>query len=173
MKIKINLFFHYIQLPEDLPFEYLLQNAEKLYEKYPPEQIELDVQKMIIKEFVYLYIKSFHRIWKWINPFRFSCRKQQREKEAKEAAKRRLQLQRKAAARNSIVYRILPQMLWSKRSMFVTTAFSIVVGICAYYYKAHLISMTSGFSWNTANYMVFMFQRYTRGRPQINSLYHK
>lgn len=42
-----------MQLPEDLPFEYLLQSAEKLYEKHPPEQIELDVQKMIIREFVY------------------------------------------------------------------------------------------------------------------------
>lgn len=42
------------QLPEDLPFEYLLQNAEKLYAKHPPEQIELDVQQMIIREYVYL-----------------------------------------------------------------------------------------------------------------------
>lgn len=55
------ILIHSFQLPEDLPFEYLLQNAEKLYAKYPPEKIELDVQQMIIREFVFLniyYIKS-------------------------------------------------------------------------------------------------------------------
>lgn len=85
-------------------------------------------------------------------------RKKQREKEAQAAAKRRLQLQRKAAGKDSIVHRILP--VWTRRSVFMTTAFSIVVGFCAYYYKAQLISISSGISWNTANYFTFMLQRF-------------
>lgn len=40
------------QLPDDLPFEYLLVNSTKLYKKYPPELIEKDVRKLIIKELV-------------------------------------------------------------------------------------------------------------------------
>lgn len=78
--------------------------------------------------------------------FRFIVhRKQQREKDAKAAAKRRLQLNQKAA-KNSIINRLIPQMMWSRRTAFVTTAFSIMVGICAYYYKTQFISVTSGFS---------------------------
>ncbi|XP_031624630.1 TBC1 domain family member 20 [Contarinia nasturtii] len=110
------------QLPEDLPFEYLLQNAAELYKQHPPDEIELEVQIMVQKE------------------------KEQREKEIKEAAKRRLQIQRKAAAKNSLVYRYIPQILWNRRTALATTAFSIVIGICAYYYKAQFISLTSGIS---------------------------
>lgn len=110
------------QLPEDLPFEYLLPKAAELYEKHPPDEIELEVQLMVIQE------------------------KKQREQEQKEAAKRRLQAQRKAVAKNSLLYRILPTILWSRRTALATTAFSIVIGICAYYYKTQFISVTSGFS---------------------------
>lgn len=42
--------FHIAQLPEDLPFEYLLKNAEELYRKYPPKLVEKDVENMIAKE---------------------------------------------------------------------------------------------------------------------------
>lgn len=38
------------ELPEDLPFEYLLELATALYVKYPPHEIEVDVDLMIIKE---------------------------------------------------------------------------------------------------------------------------
>ncbi|XP_026468768.1 TBC1 domain family member 20 isoform X2 [Ctenocephalides felis] len=37
-------------LPDDLPFEKLLISAAKLYEKYPPEELEKDVQIMMDKE---------------------------------------------------------------------------------------------------------------------------
>lgn len=56
-------FLYFVQLPEDLPFEYLLQNAEKLYEKHPPEQIELDVQQMIIRELVNFHIGTNMSDW--------------------------------------------------------------------------------------------------------------
>lgn len=45
----ITLLFPF-QLPEDLPFEYLLKSAENLYRKYPPRVIEKDVETMIAKE---------------------------------------------------------------------------------------------------------------------------
>lgn len=40
------------QLPEDLPFEYLLCKAAELYKKHPPDVIELDVEQLIAKEYV-------------------------------------------------------------------------------------------------------------------------
>lgn len=80
------------------------------------------------------------------SPFSF-YRKQQREKDARAAAERRRQWEkRRALAKQSVIQRMVPQMLWNRRSAFVTTAFSIVVGICAYYYKTQLISITSGIS---------------------------
>lgn len=99
---------------------------------------------MVLEEYVsnICHLKIFCHIF----TESFYYRKKQREIDQKEAAKRRLQLQRKAAAKNSIIYRILPQMLWSRRAAVATTAFSIVIGICAYYYKAQLVSVTNGFS---------------------------
>lgn len=40
----------HFQLPEDLPFEYLLQNAAQLYKKHPPDEIEIEVQVMVEQE---------------------------------------------------------------------------------------------------------------------------
>lgn len=38
-----------------------------------------------------------------------------------------------------LIYRLIPHVfLLNKRSIVVTTAFSIFVGICAYYYKTNL-----------------------------------
>jgi TBC1 domain family member 20 len=37
-------------LPDDLPFEYLLVQSEKLYEKYPPHDLHRDVEKIIERE---------------------------------------------------------------------------------------------------------------------------
>lgn len=110
------------QLPEDLPFEYLLPQAAKLYEKHPPDEIEIEVQEMVLKE------------------------KQQRELEIKEAARRRELRERKRIAKDSIINRLIPHVLWSRRTALASTAISIVIGICAYYYKTQFISVTSGFS---------------------------
>lgn len=75
------------------------------------------------------------------------CRKLQRERDALAAAERRRLAKQRALAKNaSVIQRLVPQMLWNRRSAFVTTAFSIVVGICAYYYKTQFISITSGIS---------------------------
>lgn len=38
------------QLPDDLPFEYLLVESEKLYEKYPPHDLHRDIEKIIERE---------------------------------------------------------------------------------------------------------------------------
>jgi hypothetical protein len=38
------------QLPDDLPFEYLLVQSEKLYEKYPPHDLHRDIEKIIERE---------------------------------------------------------------------------------------------------------------------------
>lgn len=88
-------------------------------------------------------------------------RKKQREIDIRKAAQRREALQRKAVAKNSVLYRLLPHMLWTRRTALATTAFSIVIGICAYYYKAQFISVTSGFSWNSASYMTILFHRFS------------
>lgn len=55
--------------------------------------------------------------------------------------KRRKQLQRNLSDKNSIVSRYIPGVILTRKSVIVTTAFSIFFGICAYYYKAHLISV--------------------------------
>lgn len=44
------IIFDFSQLPDDLPFEYLLQSAATLYEKHKPDEIELEVQQMVIRE---------------------------------------------------------------------------------------------------------------------------
>jgi hypothetical protein len=38
------------QVPDDLPFESLLKQAMKLYEDYPPESIQVEVQQRFNKE---------------------------------------------------------------------------------------------------------------------------
>lgn len=38
------------QLPEDLPFEYLLVQSEKLFKKYPPHDLHRDIEKIIDRE---------------------------------------------------------------------------------------------------------------------------
>lgn len=107
------------QLPDDLPFEYLLKNANELYKKYPPSKIEIEVDEMIKRE------------------------KQQRAIDEEKALARRKQHANRRAGipPQSFVNRFLPPALISKRSVIVTTAFSILVGICAYYYKTHFLSV--------------------------------
>ncbi|XP_053694919.1 TBC1 domain family member 20 [Sabethes cyaneus] len=105
------------QLPEDLPFEYLLQKAEELYKKYPPKKVEKDVENMIANE------------------------KAQRLKEEQERKRRKTYGVAKPA-HNSLIGRLLPHLQMTRRSVFVTTAFSILVGFCAYYYRAHLMPLS-------------------------------
>ncbi|XP_055641769.1 TBC1 domain family member 20 [Toxorhynchites rutilus septentrionalis] len=102
------------QLPEDLPFEYLLKSAEELYRKYSPKSIEKDVENMIIQE------------------------KQQRLKEERERERRKAYGVAKPG-HHSIIGRIMPHLQLTRRSVFVTTAFSILVGFCAYYYRTHFM----------------------------------
>lgn len=110
------------QLPEDLPFEYLLVKANELYEKYPPEELEVAVEVLLVKE------------------------QEQRLLEEEQRKKRQLEIQRRrqmaaaAAARKNqrFLHKLFPQSLFYRRSIIVTTAFSIVLGICAYYCRHHL-----------------------------------
>lgn len=104
------------QLPEDLPFEYLLKSAEGLYHKYPPKMIEKDVENMITQE------------------------KLQRLKEERERERRKAYGGVAKPGHNSIIGRLLPL---TRRSVFVTTAFSILVGFCAYYYRAHFMPLSA------------------------------
>ncbi|KXJ70365.1 hypothetical protein RP20_CCG023930 [Aedes albopictus] len=106
------------QLPEDLPFEYLLKNAEELYRKYPPKLVEKDVENMIAKE------------------------KQQRLKEERDRERRKARSVAKPGG-NSFIGRMFPHLPVTRRSVFVTTAFSILVGFCAYYYRAHLMPLSA------------------------------
>lgn len=109
------------QLPEDLPFEYLLKNAEELYRKYPPKMIEKDVENMIAKE------------------------KQQRIKEERDRERRKAAYNNGVAkpGHNSLIGRLFPHLSLTRRSVFVTTAFSILVGFCAYYYRAQLMPLSA------------------------------
>lgn len=107
------------QLPEDLPFEYLLKNAEVLYRKYPPKMVEKDVENMIAKE------------------------KQQRLKEERDRERRKARSVAKPGGGHSFISRLLPHLPVTGRSVVVTTAFSILVGICAYYYRAHFMPLSA------------------------------
>ncbi|XP_055592436.1 TBC1 domain family member 20 [Uranotaenia lowii] len=106
------------QLPEDLPFEYLLKKAEELYRKYPPKMIEKDVTNMIAKE------------------------KQQRLKEERERERRKTYGVGKPGPA-SFINRLWPYLHISRRSFYFTTAFSILVGVCAYYYRDQLMSLSA------------------------------
>lgn len=113
------------KLPDNLPFEYLMRQADDLYKRYPPDVVELDVQKILVRE----------KEQRKVDEARAAVRR-------KEIAKHRLATSAAAAAAsNPIFYRFIPQALLTRRSLFMTTtAFSIFVGICAYYYKAVGIS---------------------------------
>lgn len=110
------------QLPDDLPFEYLLTKANALYIKYQPESLEEEVEQMLIRE------------------------QKQRLMEDEQRRRRQLEIQKRRAAgkvvpaRNNgynFLNRMFPNalLLLQRRSLFVTTAFSVLVGICAYYYR--------------------------------------
>nr|XP_017031019.1 TBC1 domain family member 20 isoform X3 [Drosophila kikkawai] len=99
------------RLPEDLPFEELLKTSSTLFNKYSLTVIEKDVDEMIRNE------------------------NEQRKAEEKRILERRKKTSRPVTASKSLgLIQWLPNVLTSK-SVLVTTAVSIVVGVCAYYYK--------------------------------------
>ncbi|KAH8284394.1 hypothetical protein KR054_001481, partial [Drosophila jambulina] len=99
------------RLPEDLPFEDLLKTSSKLFNKYSLTVIEKDVDELIWSE------------------------NQQRQAEEKIILERRRKISRPVTENRSLGFtQWLPNVLTSK-SVLVTTAVSIVVGVCAYYYK--------------------------------------
>ncbi|GAB0090831.1 TBC1 domain family member 20 [Sergentomyia squamirostris] len=104
------------QLPDDLPFEYLLERAQVLYKKYVPEEVERQVVVMQERE------------------------KVRRAEEEERMRRRRAAMQKKRdrATHIGFFHRLLPHTLVNRRIFIVTTAFSILVGICAYYYKAQI-----------------------------------
>lgn len=107
------------QLPDDLPFEYLLVKANELYARYPPESLEVAVDVMLAKE------------------------QEQRKVDEEVRKRRQAEIQRRrqmaAAAKNAnFIQKMFPHALLYRRSIFVSTALSIVVGLCAYYYRHHL-----------------------------------
>lgn len=48
------------RLPDNLPFEYIMRQADELYAKYPPDFVEREVDKMIIREKVRILWVFFH-----------------------------------------------------------------------------------------------------------------
>lgn len=45
------------RLPENLPFEYIMRQADELYRKYPPEVVEREVDEMIVREKVHVALR--------------------------------------------------------------------------------------------------------------------
>lgn len=112
------------RLPDNLPFEYLMQQADDLYRRYPPEQVEVDVKRIIVRE-----------------------QEQRRADEIRAVERRKDIMKRRAAAEAAAVakakpllLRIIPSALRRPSFMLSTTAFTIIVGLCAYYYKTVGIS---------------------------------
>ncbi|XP_002136173.1 TBC1 domain family member 20 [Drosophila pseudoobscura] len=99
------------RLPEDLPFEVLLKTSSKLYDKYSLTVIEKEVEILILKE------------------------KEQRNVEEKLLLERRKKLTRSVSKNPSYSLSHWFPNLLTPKSLLVTTAVSIVVGVCAYYYK--------------------------------------
>lgn len=113
------------RLPDNLPFEYLMQQADELYQRYPPDMVEMDVKRMLVRE-----------------------QEQRRADETRASERRKEILKRRAAAeaaavaktRPSLLMRIIPSALRRPTFVLSTTAFTIIVGLCAYYYKTVGIS---------------------------------
>ncbi|KRJ98761.1 uncharacterized protein Dyak_GE19844, isoform B [Drosophila yakuba] len=94
-------------IPEDLPFEDVLKTSSSLLNKYSLTVIEKDVEELICQE--------------------------RRERKTDEA----LIVKRRRPATSNIIP-IINQWIPNKstaKSVILTTAISIVVGVCAYYYK--------------------------------------
>ncbi|XP_037959719.1 TBC1 domain family member 20 [Teleopsis dalmanni] len=108
------------KLPDDLPFEELLVKATNLYQKY-----DIDLIEQLVEDFV----------------------KEEQERrllEQKEMMARRNQIPMSRITTATYIKKYwLPRVMTPKR-VIVTTAFSIIIGFCAYYYRSHYLS--PGFS---------------------------
>ncbi|EDV59996.1 TBC1 domain family member 20 isoform X1 [Drosophila erecta] len=99
-------------IPEDLPFEDILKTSSSLLNKYSLTVIEKEVEELICQE-----------------------RMQRKPDEALIVKRRRPA----TSNRIPIISQWLPNML-TTNSVILTTAISIVVGVCAYYYKNHYLA---------------------------------
>ncbi|XP_016949340.1 uncharacterized protein LOC108024076 isoform X3 [Drosophila biarmipes] len=98
-------------LPDHLPFEELLKTSNKLMKKYSLTVVEQDVENIIYQE------------------------KKQRQAEENMVIERRQKISGPVTANKiSTISEWFPNMFTSK-SVILTTAVSIIVGVCAYYYK--------------------------------------
>uniref|UniRef100_A0A1A9Z446 Rab-GAP TBC domain-containing protein n=1 Tax=Glossina pallidipes TaxID=7398 RepID=A0A1A9Z446_GLOPL len=104
------------KLPENLPIEQLLNTSSHLYDKYPMTMIKKEVERLERED------------------------QERRKLDEKSALERRKKLARNAkSSSNYTLSHWIPQLLTPK-SFIVTTAFSIFVGFCAYYYKSQYMS---------------------------------
>ncbi|XP_030556817.1 TBC1 domain family member 20 [Drosophila novamexicana] len=94
------------KLPDDLPFEDLLITSSKLYDKYSLTVIEKKVEELIKIE--------------------------QEQRKLEEA---RINLRRSVSSKSNYNVSKWFLKILTPKSVMMTTAVSIVVGICAYYYK--------------------------------------
>ncbi|ALC39166.1 CG17883 [Drosophila busckii] len=95
------------KLPDDLPFEDILKTSSKLYDKYSLTVIEKKVEELI-----------------------------RLEKEQRQLEEKRKRISRAAASKPSYsASKTWFMKILTPKSVIVTTAISIVVGVCAYYYK--------------------------------------
>ncbi|KAH8404547.1 hypothetical protein KR009_000989, partial [Drosophila setifemur] len=99
------------KLPEDLPYEELLETSSKLYNKYSLAVIEKEVEKLINQE------------------------REQRLVEEQFLLEHRKKISRSAPTNRSYGASLWISNLLTSKSLIVTTAISLVVGVCAYYYK--------------------------------------
>ncbi|EDW86067.1 uncharacterized protein Dwil_GK23394 [Drosophila willistoni] len=100
------------KLPEDLPFEELLTISSKLYDTYSLTVIENEVEQLLHKE-----------------------KEQRRLEDTIILERRKKQLNRAPFAIGKLRLSQWLPILLTPKSVIVTTAVSIVVGCCAYYYK--------------------------------------
>ncbi|KAH8263583.1 hypothetical protein KR044_010858, partial [Drosophila immigrans] len=94
------------KLPDDLPFEDLLRTSSKLYDKYSLTVIEKKVEELI-----------------------------KLEQEQRQLEERRRRYPRSTSAKPDYTLSRWFLNKLTTKSVMMTTAVSIVVGICAYYYK--------------------------------------
>ncbi|XP_013109977.1 TBC1 domain family member 20 [Stomoxys calcitrans] len=104
------------KLPDDLPIEDLLKVSSSLYKKYSLSVIEKEVEKLIKLE------------------------RQQRQREERLALERRKRSFGSSHTKGSYVLNHWLRQMVTPKAFFVTTAFSIFVGFCAYYYKNQTLS---------------------------------
>lgn len=97
--------------------------------------IYIEILRKLLIESEFSYLSYF---FEYLENYLY-FRQKLREEEDKVFETRRQMIQRRRNPQPPpFIYRFLPQaLLLNRRSIMVTTAFSIVIGIFAYYYKTH------------------------------------